>query len=128
MSRELKFRARYHDQFVYFDLRQGLTKEGLKIYRELVVNGAHFQQFTGLFDFDGEQIFEGDILSMKCVSPKREGESFNNYVDFFAGGTFCGFRLRGKKSFFEKLTFNRIINGQMKVIGNIYETPELLKP
>jgi uncharacterized phage protein (TIGR01671 family) len=71
------------------------------------------QQFTGLIDKNGKNIFEGDILSIANID--------NAYVKFINDG----FKLTIDKVescldlfFLSKVCF---------VIGNIYENPELIK-
>jgi uncharacterized phage protein (TIGR01671 family) len=69
------------------------------------------QQFTGLTDKNGKKIFEGDIV--KCSY--RTEEVFE--ITFGNGG----FRLNG-------VTHIGVLNKtEITVIGNIFETPELLK-
>ena len=78
------------------------------------------QQFTGLFDKNGKEIYEGDILKGK------------NYFD---AGTvkFIGKMIFAKHCDFECRLSNKEgdytpeFNESFKVIGNIFETPELLK-
>ncbi len=63
-NRIIKFRA-FHQKsqtFVYFNLSEGFTDEGYNIYRDLIIEGAQFQQFTGLIDKSKTDIFDGDSL------------------------------------------------------------------
>jgi uncharacterized phage protein (TIGR01671 family) len=74
------------------------------------LNGV-LQQYTGLKDTNGNKIFEGDIV--KCSY--RTEEVFE--ITFGNGG----FRLNG-------VTHIGVLNKtEITVIGNIFETPELLK-
>jgi hypothetical protein len=62
--RELKFRVWYDKSqcWIYFNLNKGFTDFGLKLYRELIVNGAKFYQFTGLKDKNGKDIYFDDLV------------------------------------------------------------------
>lgn len=70
-------------------------------------------QFTGLLDKDGKEVYEGDIVS----SPLFDGEENDKQVvvwDNYSSG-------------FATETSVLIADGQFEVIGNLYETPELIK-
>ena len=78
-------------------------------------------QFTGLYDCDGKEIFEGDILLIsdfsKVVCEFRHGAFGYQYCnDFhsFAGNTNFTFNPKNSDESFE-------------IIGNIHDNPELLK-
>ena len=62
--RELKFRSWYDksQSWVYFNLNEGFTDFGLKLYRDLIVNGANFYQYTGLNDKNGKEIYFDDLV------------------------------------------------------------------
>ena len=78
--------------------------------------GLEYQQFTGLLDKQGKEIYEGDILKYK-----RENEwdmKPERAVCYFDNG---GFWARAKPhSLLYHLT-------DFEVIGNVWENPELLK-
>ncbi len=71
-------------------------------------------QFTGLKDKNGKEIYEGDIIEYKNVLFVVEWEK-----------EFCQFKL----SFIEKEGFLDLgyKTRELKIIGNIYENPELVE-
>ena len=72
-------------------------------------------QYTGLHDKNGKEIYEGDIIQMGEAVP-HIGE-----VVFHHGG----FKMRGETAF---ISFIQTANMETsKIIGNIYENPELLE-
>ena len=131
-QREIKFRAWDKFNGVMTYQKNNSSTQRVLFFRQMVDyelfgNEIIFMQFTGSKDKNGKEIYEGDILRMKCKSPEREGQEMNNYIDYFSGGTHCGFRLRGiKTKYSAALTNNRLINVEMEIMGNLYETPNLL--
>ena len=96
-------------------------------FEENETEKVEFMSSTGLFDKNGTEIFEGDIL---------KGENGNlaiyrhptlgfytidssNFECFFADGVNVGV-----KEFNENLKY---ISEGLEVIGNVYENPELLE-
>ncbi len=70
-------------------------------------------QFTGLTDKNGKEIYEGDILS-------ENGYLFTVVYDT----NWAKFRLQHDKKAIQYPEWNRGI--EMEIIGNIFETPELI--
>ena len=96
-------------------------------------------QYTGMVDRNGKRIWEDDIV--KCehekfaendeeydlLFPEEPYKYTRNYaVEFVNTGCNYGYRLRNKSIHF-MLTGNVIYNHKVKVIGNIFDNPELLK-
>lgn len=122
MNREIKFRIWDGTSFYFAsvsDLLDGYPSEHKCLNSELV-----FQQFTGLEDKNGKEIYEGDILrfyknkpyqadyevywekyGFSLISAKRDGDDFGVYTKDL--------------HFFKR--------DKPEIIGNIFENPELLE-
>jgi uncharacterized phage protein (TIGR01671 family) len=75
-----------------------------------------WQQFTGLRDKNGKEIYEGDIVRFRTHLEKMRIMQVG-YNDLS-----CRFTLTDKDGWHTFAHFNHL-----EVIGNIYENPELLK-
>ena len=113
MNRELKFRVYIpdHEKLCYFDLVNF-------DYSDRYLSQHHYpvQQYTGLKDKNDKEIYEGDIV--KATSDQYKNENFVGKV-IFDEGCFL--------TWINKNDIRGIWSGEdIEVVGNIYETPELL--
>jgi len=87
-------------------------------------------QYTGLKDKNGKEIYEGDILHLKCTKRNWPDEPSvfyrNEYVEWFQSFGFVGWRLRNKSLHME-IKPSALSNMEAEIIGNIYEHSELLE-
>lgn len=74
-------------------------------------------QFTGLKDKNDKEIYEGDI-----VQARLNIQEYANFVVEFADGCF-EIRQGNYREYLKVAVANRVV----KIIGNIYENPELLE-
>jgi uncharacterized phage protein (TIGR01671 family) len=107
MNREIKFRAWHlEDGMLYFDL-----DNFIKDYHDQYGN---IMQYTGLKDKNGNEVYESDIVQSDAWNYPFE-VIFNNEKARFV----CKL----------KTGLTQYIDGEsLVVVGNIYETPQLLKP
>lgn len=131
-QKEIKFRAWGRDTFViekpftmaHFSLKDVIENDRVFITDskdDLVImdyEGAEIMQYTGLKDKNGKEIYEGDIFTMLNIDylvewNDRKGK-WNFYCPELSHPSYWG-----------------LTAGQMKrckIIGNIYENPDLLSP
>lgn len=124
MNREIKFRAWDKKGKEMFSVARIDIADG-SCYRHLFAgecydywNNVELMQYTGIKDYEGKEIYEGDIL--KCKLHNGEYENYliawsKEYAEFEALN-------RDKSNFICASIWN-----QFKIIGNIYENPELLE-
>jgi uncharacterized phage protein (TIGR01671 family) len=115
--RKLKFRVwlTFSRQFKYFDIYEG-TNSGIP---------GIIQQFTGLIDKNGKDVYEGDFITFSCdytidssdVDVVQWGNQEVFYDEEYAGFYF------GRKLQFQIL--DKIMPETIEVVGNIFENPDL---
>lgn len=108
--REIKFRAWNEKAGDWYS--SSIIKEfGLRFKDKYLL-----QQFTGLLDKNGTEIYEGDIVNVK---------DNKNYQGVEVAYGDLGFQLNTKNGFCTD--FDADEWEHFEIIGNIYESPELLK-
>lgn len=79
------------------------------------ITTAYIMQFTGLYDRNGKEIYEGDIVNGGCYNG-----SFAYGKVVFENGKFISLPIGKFMEFYD----DRL--SKMEIIGNIYQNPELL--
>ena len=117
--REIKFRAwdKNLKKFHYPDLWDNSMPSNWRYWYEL-------NQWTGLKDKNGIEIYEGDILRPRRY---KNTKTYNFPVVFKNGKFMFEHKLAGYQTLHESLKNGKRANNDFEVIGNIYENPELLK-
>ena len=80
-----------------------------------------FMQYTGIKDYDGKEIYEGDIVEKEIMESLFDDSKLIGVVEMIEG---CWCIENTKKRVAKGLWSETDIN---RVIGNIYENPELLE-
>lgn len=88
-----------------------MTPLGKIEYHKIKIKGNTKGQYTGLRDKNNKEIYEGDIVKYFYDTP--------SVVEFVQGA----FKLK-RDCCFDTFSY---LEGEVEVIGNIYENPELLE-
>ena len=110
----------------------GKTKESSEGYfgdnhrRKFSLDDCELMQYTGLKDKNGKEIYEGDILSLNYF----EGDVVKVWIEYLDTLPYCCTIIKYSEG--DWTTLGRVMkrDGEQftcKIIGNIYENPELLK-
>ena len=118
--REIKFRAWDGEQMVSPDY---IDRDGIAWWKanSIPTMSKILMQFTGLKDRNGREIWEGDIVSEFRRSRRfPDGRVANKVISWSEDMVL-------DDSFGETAIGFNVFAGELEVIGNIHENPELLK-
>ncbi|HEL2122762.1 TPA: hypothetical protein TZC25_001183 [Streptococcus suis] len=118
----LKFRAwdTFHNKWVkhFYITENGLIYNMEQPHRDLIgavpieQSGLVVMQSTGVFDKNGKEIFEGDVVNIF-------GEKLSKI--YYSDGAFCVDILIGGTP------LHAFLSEQLEIIGNIHRNPELME-
>lgn len=127
MNREIKFRGynKFEKKWVYgYGLHQSIFIDGSSnayvtagIREVFIVDKESAGQYTSIKDYEGKEIYEGDI-----VETTRALNHIVGVVTMIKG---CWYIQDGKDSYYRLIP--RFGTAENKVIGNIYENKNLLE-
>lgn len=134
--RTIKFRAKRKgtDDWLYFDLRKEIENDGQPSeFMMQYLSQDTVQQFTGLKDCKGKEIFEGDVVRWGMLNEHRTRVAFveiNPDIQFrilYYIVKSTSERKEGDGYIFHYGNFAyKNTEEHLEIIGNIYVNPELL--
>jgi len=146
MNRIIKFRYWNTTTNQMVNNPQMPHKEDWTIEQLFEERGWVWQQFTGLLDKNGKEIYEGDIVKTlmqytglkdkngteifcEDITSNNQGTSkevIREVIFNEKNGTYESVRIKGNSKFPKNMSLFKSYQGNYEVIGNIYSNPELL--
>ena len=119
-------------KFDYFHIGQVLS-DRIAIYNKYCINGCKFEQYTGLKDRNGKEIYDGDILTLSYGIPPEQDIVkvvwLNGYYRDMDDEEIscCGWFFKNIKPKGCSAPAGIEYQDDIEIIGNIYENQELLQ-
>lgn len=137
MAREIKFRAKYFEEWYFGIIVTRKVKDKGRIRNIYILMGLDNEnwiplmedqydtigQFTGLHDKNGKEIYEGDIIR----TYGSKGDEIKHIVKYSDKEAMYCTKLIGADMLGGSITQRWLDEFEFEVIGNIYDNPELLK-
>ncbi len=119
----------YHLATIRFDgLPQFFTCDNVLIYGKVWPEHLVLQQFTGLKDKNSIEVYEGDVVELCfCNTPDYKNKTLIEWSDYHNGWAITQLGVPLDSIFRSyRLSLPFITYNSIRVIGNIFENPELL--
>lgn len=108
---------------LYFDREVAQYKDEVGVSRFIKFKNTILMQSTGLYDENGKEIFEGDIVQFEDYYIESDLPYINRGIVEWSQGQFT---ITNRAS----VEMEDLLEGEfldLTIIGNIYENPELLQ-
>jgi len=122
--REIKFRIWNVDTNCWLTkiaLLQDISCGRYNLFVNKNLNNIIIQQYTGLKDRNGQEIYEGDLINFSWQAGYKEFYDDKNQEVFYNDES-ASFVFGKDKS----CMLDRVVYNTLEVVGNVFENPELL--